>query len=71
MVERRPHVKDRRANWVEPLPVALEKYETIRDEAIGLQSHVLEQLPEPERGKSLKQLETVAEACRDLSKPQR
>jgi len=32
---------------------------------------VLEQLPETERGKFLKQLETVAEACRGLSKPQR
>jgi DNA-binding MarR family transcriptional regulator len=71
LVERRPHEKDRRANRVELLPVAREKYEAIRDEAIGLQSHVLEQLPEAERGKFLKQLETVAEACRDLSKPQR
>lgn len=71
LVERRPHEKDRRANRVELLPVAREKYEAIRDEAIGLQSHVLEQLPEAVRGKFLKQLETVAEACRDLSKPQR
>ena len=71
LVERRPHEKDRRANRVELLPVAREKYEAIRDEAIGLQSHVLEQLPEAERGKFLEQLETVAEACRDLSKPQR
>ena len=71
LVERRPHEKDRRANRVELLPVAREKYEAIRDEAIGLQSHVLEQLPEAERGKFLKQLETIAEACRDLSKPQR
>ena len=53
------------------LPVARGKYEAIRDEAIGLQSHVLEQLPEAEREKFLEQLETVAEACRDISKPQR
>ena len=71
LVERRPHEKDRRANRVELLPVARGKYEAIRDEAIGLQSHVLEQLPEAEREKFLEQLETVAEACRDLSKPQR
>jgi len=71
LVERRPHEKDRRANRVELLPVAREKYEAIRDEAIGLQSHVLEQMPEAEREKFLEQLETVAEACRDLSKPQR
>ena len=71
LVERRPHEKDRRANRVELLPVACGKYEAIRDEAIGLQSHVLKQLPEAEREKFLEQLETVAEACRDLSKPQR
>ena len=71
LVQRRPHEKDRRANRVELLPVAREKYETIRDEAIALQGHVLGQLPEGEREKFLEQLETIAEACRDLSKPQR
>ena len=70
-MQRRPHEKDRRANRVELLPVAREKYETIRDEAIALQGHVLGQLPEGEREKFLEQLETIAEACRDLSKPQR
>jgi len=70
LVQRRPHEKDRRANRVALLPVAKEKYEAIRDEALGLQSHVLEQLPEAEREKFLEQLETIAEACRDLSNPQ-
>ena len=71
LVQRRPHEKDRRANRVELLPVAKEKYETIRDEAIGIQSYVLEQLPEAEREKFLEQLETIAKACRDLSNLQR
>ena len=52
-------------------PVVREKYDSVRDEASGLQSHVREQLQKSERKKFLEQLETVAEACRDLSKPQR
>ena len=71
LVQRRPHEKDRRANRVELLPVAKEKYEAIRDEAIALQGHVLGQLPEAERETFLEQLETVADACRDLSNPPR
>ena len=71
LVQRRPHEKDRRANRVELLPVAKEKYEAIRDEAIALQGHVLCQLPEAERETFLEQLETVAGACRDLSNPPR
>ena len=71
LVQRRPHEKDRRANRVELRAVAKEKYEAIRNEAVGLQSHVLEQLPEAEREKFLKQLETIAKACRNLSNPQR
>ena len=41
------------------------------DEAIELQGHVLEQLPEGDREKFLEQLEIVAQACRDVSNPQR
>ena len=69
--QRRPHEKDRRANRVELLAVAREKYEAIRDEAIELQGHVLEQLPEGDREKFLEQLEVVAQACRDVASPQR
>lgn len=71
LVQRRPHEKDRRANRVDLLAVAREKYEAIRDEAIELQGHVLEQLPEGDREKFLEQLEIVAQACRDVSNPQR
>ena len=71
LVQRRPHEKDRRANRVELLAVAREKYEAIRDEAIELQGHVLEQLPESDREKFLEQLEVVAQACRDVASPQR
>ena len=53
------------------LAVAREKYEAIRDEAIELQGHVLEHLPEGDREKFLEQLEIVAQACRDVSNPQR
>ena len=48
-----------------------ERYEAIRDEAIELQGHVLEQLPEGDLEKFLEQLEIVAQACRDVSNPQR
>ena len=71
LVQRQPHEKDRRANRVELLAVAREKYEAIRDEAIELQGHVLEQLPEGDREKFLEQLEVVAQACRDVASPQR
>mgnify|MGYP001200558156 FL=1 len=71
LVQRRPHEKDRRANRVELLAVAKQKYEAIRDEAIELQGHVLEQLPEEDREKFLEQLEVVAQACRDVASPQR
>lgn len=71
LVQRRPHEKDRRANRVELLAVAKQKYEAIRDEAIELQGHVLEQLPEEDREKFLEQLEIVAQACRDVASPQR
>ena len=71
LVQRRPHEKDRRAKRVDLLAVAREKYEAIRDEAIELQGHVLEQLPEGDREKFLEQLEIVAQACRDVSNLQR
>ena len=71
LVQRRPHEKDRRANRVELLAVAREKSEAIREEAIELQGHVLEQLPEGDREKFLEQLEVVAQACRDVSNPLR
>ena len=56
---------------MELLTVAKEKYEAIRDEAIELQGHVLEHLPEGDREKFLAQLEVVAQACRDVSNSQR
>ena len=67
LVKRRPHEKDRRANRVELLPLAKNKYEAIRQEAIELQGHVLDQLPENDREKFLSQLEVIAEACRNIS----
>lgn len=71
LVKRRPHEKDRRANRVELLPAAKNKYEAIRQEAIELQGHVLEQLPESDREKFLSQLEVIAEACRNISNNKR
>ena len=71
LVKRHPHDKDRRANRVELQPLAREKYEAIRNEAIKLQSHLLGQLPETDREIFLEQLEIIAGACRDLSNPQR
>ena len=59
-VQRRPHEKDRRANRVDLL-AGQREYEAIRDEAIELQGHVLEQLPEGDREKFLEQLEIVAQ----------
>ena len=71
LVKRRPHEKDRRANRVELLPAAKNKYEAIRQEAIALQGHVLEQLPESDREKFLSHLEIIAEACRNISNNKR
>ncbi len=71
LVKRRPHEKDRRANRVELLPSARNKYEAIRQEAVELQGHVLEQLPEGDREKFLSQLEVIAEACRNISNNKR
>jgi len=71
LVKRRPHEKDRRANRVELLPSAKNKYEAIRQEAVELQGHVLEQLPEGDREKFLSQLEVIAEACRNISNNKR
>lgn len=67
LVKRRPHEKDRRANQVKLLQLAKNKYEAIRQEAIELQGHVLDQLPENDREKFLSQLEVIAEACRNIS----
>ena len=71
LVQRRPHEKDRRASGVELLAVAREKYEAIRDEAIELQGHVLEQLPEGDPEKFLEQLEVVAQCPPRCRQPQR
>jgi len=71
LVKRRPHEKDRRANRVELMPKAKSKYEAIRQEAIELQGHVLEQLPKSDREKFLSQLEIIAEACKNISNNKR
>jgi hypothetical protein len=46
------------------LPSGHEKYQEVRDVAVGLQSDVLADLPESERERFLEQLEVVAMACR-------
>jgi len=71
LVQRQPHEKDRRANQVQLLAIAKEKYEAIRNEAIELQGLVLGQLPEGDREKFLEQLEIVAQTCRNVASPQR
>lgn len=71
LIKRRPHEKDRRANRVELLPLAKNKYEAIRQEAIELQGQVLDKLPESDREKFLSNLEIIADACRNISNDER
>ena len=71
LIKRRPHEKDRRANRVELLPSAKNKYESIRQEAIELQGQVLDKLPESDREKFLSNLEIIADACRNISNDER
>ena len=71
LIKRRPHEKDRRANRVELLPSAKNKYEAIRQEAIELQGQVLDKLPESDREKFLSNLEIIADACRNISNDER
>lgn len=71
LIKRRPHEKDRRANRVELLPSAKNKYEAIRQEAIELQGKVLDKLPESDREKFLSNLEIIEDACRNISNDER
>ena len=71
LIKRRPHEKDRRANRVELLSSANNKYEAIIQEAIELQGQVLDKLPESDREKFLSNLEIIADACRNISNDER
>jgi DNA-binding MarR family transcriptional regulator len=64
-ITRVPHESDKRANRVKLQASGKRVYQKARKIAIELQSEVLEILPASQRDKFLKQLEIVAEACRD------
>lgn len=63
-VERRAHEKDRRAYRIRLQPAGEELYQQLRQLAVGLQTAVLNVLPEAERESFLTQLAAVADACR-------
>jgi DNA-binding MarR family transcriptional regulator len=69
LVERRPHETDRRAHRVKLLPKGKKIFQELRDIAIDLQSQVLSVLPEDRREQFLAELEQVADACLQHSRP--
>lgn len=66
-VERKPHERDRRAYRIRLLPSGRERYEVVRELAVGLQSDVLAILPAAEREPFLEQLDLVGAACRQAA----
>ena len=63
-VDRKPHERDRRAYRIRLLPAGRQRFEEVRELAIGLQSDILTVLPESERETFLAQLDLVATGCR-------
>ena len=64
LIERQAHEKDRRAHWLRLKPKGKRKYEAAREIAVAMQAEVLSALPVGDREKFLKELDTVAQACR-------
>ena len=64
LVVRAPHEKDRRAHRLQLRATGRSKYEAARVIAIALQTEVLSVLPESQREIFLRNLTTVAAACR-------
>jgi DNA-binding MarR family transcriptional regulator len=64
LVDRRPHLRDRRAHQVELRPAGHRKYEVAREIAVALQTEVLSSVRASEREAFLANLATVADACR-------
>lgn len=66
-VERRPHETDRRAYRIRILPPGKAQFETCKTIALQLQSEVLKVLEPNTREDFLKQLDLVAQACRNAA----
>lgn len=66
-VDRRRHESDGRAYRIRLLPPGEQKYEEVRELAVGLQSEILLVLPEGERERFLEHLESVSLACREAA----
>ena len=64
LVVRAPHEQDRRAHRLQVRATGRSKYEAARAIAIALQTEVLSDLPESQRETFLRNLTTVAAACR-------
>jgi DNA-binding MarR family transcriptional regulator len=68
LIERQAHSEDRRANRIRLRPVGKRKYEAARDIAVAMQSEILSTLPANGRERFLKNLDSVAEACRQAAR---
>lgn len=66
-IERRRHERDRRAYRIRALPSGVDRYETVRALALGLQTEILSCLPEADRSLFLEHLEAVSLACRQAA----
>jgi len=66
-IERKPHARDRRAYQIILLPAGREKYEEVREIAVGLQLEILKILPENRRESFLEDLTRVAEVCQETA----
>lgn len=66
-LERKPHETDKRARRIRLQPAGKKKYQELRDAAVQLQASILGAIPPKEREQFLKQLDLVANACRDAA----
>ena len=64
LLQREPHEKDRRAHRLLLSTEGRRKYEQARAVAVAMQAEILSALPAARRERFLKDLDTVAEACR-------
>ncbi len=67
LIQRRPHLKDKRARQILLLELGRQTYDQARKIAVKLQQDVLKALPKKDHAHFLEQLAIVAEACREAA----
>lgn len=65
LIERKPHLTDRRAKHVVLLPHGATSYAKARRIAVDLQAELMAAIPQAQRARFLEQLEAVADAARE------